>query len=249
MILFNFTRAMSAGITLVKTALHRVLPDLYLTNPHRSDEDTPLIYDGDYPHRLPQAYDEKLDIIAYAFRLSRNIGEEDEEFRRRIVFSIGQNSTREGIKASIERLFEVYGIRVKVKIVNNLDNVFDGTSTSMSTPVRDSKGTLLFGVHIVIEVLPFEGSRPWVDRFGNVVTRQVGLYNEDTGEVVEKLYPPGATWRRTANISTTRTVTAFRMSSFRELVQALAASGITVDKVIFTEAGAGGSRSVDLHEK
>lgn len=243
-ILYDFTRAFSSGVTLAKIAIRKVLANLYITNQRPSSEDTPLIYGGDYPHLYPQAYGNYLDILANAFRIERNVGEEDEDFRRRILFSIGQNSTKEGIIRSLKRLFEFYGFPVEVSVENNINNVFDGTSTSFDAPIRDVKGTLLYGVHVTISVPVFDGSRPEIDESNNVIQRKVSTYDRATNMMVDHVYPLGVRWNRSANIYLDRTVQAFRMASPRELVQSLAAAGILVDKVIIVESGAGGSKAL-----
>lgn len=243
-VLYDFTRAVASGITFARVALSKILPGLYISNHSPSTPNTPLIYDGDAPMLLPQAYEMNLDKLADAFSITRNVQEGDEDFRRRILFSIGQNSTEEGITRSIERLFEFYNFPVEVDLVPTIRDVFDGTSTDLDAPIRDDKGTLLYGVTVIIRVPPHDGADVVYDDDGEIMYYRVRMVDFVTGVIQEKIYPVNASWDRTTNIYVDRMLASFRKNSMRSLIQDLAAAGINIERVIIETTAAGGAKGL-----
>lgn len=218
--LHEFTRAIASGVSLLRIAIRSVLPNLYTININPSTEETPLIYDGNYPYQYPQAYGEYLDLIGSMFGVSRNVNEEDDEYRRRIIFSIQENSTIAGIESSIQRVFQTYGIDADVEVRENYRGFFDGVSTTLDTPIRDYRGSLLYGLSILVT--------PRVQRL-----TEVTIYDFITNtRVTHQLTEP---WRVRKNISVQRFVDAFRVPTFRHLVDIITASGIRVDRVIIQD--------------
>jgi hypothetical protein len=241
-ILYFFTRGFSSGITLLKTAVRNLLPNLYLINEEKSSSKTPLIYDGDFPNINPESSGSYLDLLGDMFGVLRNVGENDKEYRRRILFSIGQSATRGGISRSIARLMDTYGIEADVEIRESFSTAFDGTSSTFDVPIREPEGTLLYGLSIVISPKSYDASVPVLDSDGNVLYRKVDIFNFDTFSMEEFIYPPNVEWRRVKNLYFDRLLEAFRADSFRSLINDISAAGIRVDRVIIREPGAGGSK-------
>lgn len=241
-ILFQFTRGFSSGITLLRTYVRSLLPNLYVINENPSTESTPLVYDGDYPNIYPQSYGQYLDLLGDMFGLTRNNNEDDLEFRRRILFSIGQSPTKDGIKSSIERLFSTYGILANVTIRENYSNAFDGTSSTFDVPIRDPSGSLLYGISVIIKPIRYRADREILDADGLITGTKVDVFNFDSFQLEEKIYPIGASWRRYKSPYLERLIEAFRVPSLRFLIDDISAAGIRVDRVIIKEPGAGGSK-------
>lgn len=241
-ILYNFTRAFSSGITLLRTVVRSILPNLYVINESPSSDKTPLIYDGDYPDISPQAYGTYLDYLGEMFNLERNLGESDSSYRRRIIFSIGRSSTKSGIKSSLDRLFSTYSSRIRVTIKENFNDFFDGTSSTFDVPMRDPKGSMLYGITIIVEPLALEGSREVVDENGIVLYRKVDYFNLDTFEFEEKEFGTNVFWKRIRSPYLGSLIDSFGVVGFRELLEDISAAGIKIDRVIIKEPAAGGSR-------
>jgi hypothetical protein len=241
-VLYYFTRGFSSGITLLRTVVRGLLPNLYVINETKSSSRTPLIYDGDFPNINPQSYGEYLNLLGDMFGLSRNLNEEDKEFRRRILFSIGQSATISGISSSMSRLLSTYGIAADIEIRENFTNAFDGTSSTFDVPMRDVGGTLLYGLSVVITPKSYDASAPVLDENGDILYRKVDIFNFDSSKMEENIYPLGVEWRRVKNLYFDRLLESFRAESFRSLVDDISAAGIRVDRVIIREPGAGGSK-------
>lgn len=241
-ILKAFTRGFSAGITLLRAHVHGILPGLYVTNARKNSPKTPLIYDGDFPNVNPEAHEEQLDLLGNMFDLERKPGERDNEFRRRILFSIGKSSTRSGILRSLSHLFSTYGIDADIDVAESFSHTLDATSTSLDAPIRTPSGTFLFGVSITIAPKSYDASTPVLDADGNILYRRVRVFNMSTFVHDEIRLAPGVEWRRVKSPYFDRLLAAFRAESFRSLVSDLSAAGIKVDSVTVREPGAGGSR-------
>lgn len=238
----DFTRGFSSGITLLRTFVRSILPNLYVINEEPSTERTRLIYDGDYPDIKPHAYGESLDLLGDMFGVSRNIGEEDSEFRRRILFSVGQSPTREGIARSMVRLFDTYGVDVDVEINESIHDFCDGTSNNFDSPMRDPHGSMLFGVSVTIKPALVEGSKPVFDEDGFVLYNKVDIFNRMTFEKEEFVYPVAASWPRYKNIYISKLIESFRVPSLKFILEDIIASGIRIDRVVIVEPGTGGSK-------
>lgn len=153
-ILYFLTQALSSGITLAKIFTRSVLPNLYLLN-RRDDSNTALIYSGNYPYFYPQAYGEYLDKLGFAFNVQRLLGENDFDYRERIVFSLRENATKEGLETSIATLLGYCGFCGGVKVIENTNNFFNAETTSLDVPLRDYKGSMLYSINIVVEPTTF----------------------------------------------------------------------------------------------
>lgn len=241
-VLFYFTRGFSSGITLLKTVVRSLLPGLYLLNLNKSTKNTILVYDGDYPNISPQAYGDNLDLIGDMFGVKRNLSEEDSEFRRRILFSIGQSPTKMGIIRSVERLLSTYGVEAKVTIRENYKTSFDGVSSTFDVPIRNDSGSLLYGFSIVVEPKMDDASTPILNENGVIVGYKVRVFNFYTFELEDKIYSPGVSWRKYKNLYINRLVDSFRLSSLGALINTISAAGVRVDRVIIKEPGAGGAK-------
>lgn len=238
-ILFYFTRGFSSGITLLRTYVRGLLPNLYVINENPSNDSSTLVYDGDYPNIYPHSYGQYLDLLGDMFGLTRNNNEEDLEFRRRILFSIGQSPTKDGIKNSIERLFSTYGILANVTIRENYSNAFDGTSSTFDVPIRDPSGSLLYGISVIIEPIRYNAVRKVLDADGLIVDTVLNVFNFDTFQIESKSVD---SWYRYKSPYVDRLIEAFRVPSFRFLIDDISAAGVRVDRVIIKEPGAGGSK-------
>lgn len=227
--LYDFTRAVSSGISLLRTSVRNILPNLYVINRDRSDSETPLVYDGDYPFIEPHSYGGYLDLLGDMFGVRRNSGENDEDYRRRILFSLQQNSTISGIRATIDRIFETYGINADVEVRESYKNAFDGSSTTFDVPVRSPQGSLLYGISIIVT--------PRISSY-----QQVSVYNFSTFRTDTYTLPLGSPWRVRKNISVDSFINAYRVPSFRFLIDDISAAGVRVDRVIIQESGSGGSK-------
>lgn len=227
--LYDFTRAVSSAIALFRTSVRGILPSLYLINREESSEEVPLVYDGDFPFIEPHAYGEYLNQLGETFDVSRNFQEEDEDYRRRILFSLQQNSTINGITSSINRIFETYGINADVEVRESYKNAFDGTSNTFDVPIRSPKGSLLYGISVIVT--------PRVSTYN-----QVSVYNFSTFQKEVYNMPINAPWVIRKNVSVDRFVDAYRVPSFRFLIDAISSAGVRVDRVIVQESGSGGSK-------
>lgn len=241
-VLYYFTRGFSSGITLLRTKIKSILSNLYIFNELPNTEKTPLIYDADYPNIYPQAYGEYLDFLGDMFSVSRNVDEGDAEFRRRILFSIGRSPTVSGIKRSIERLFETYGMKVSVSISESFSDFFDGTSSTFDAPFREETGSMLYGISIIIEPLAFDATRLVLDENGFPLYRKIDMFNFLTFSLDEVVFPPNVSWYRVKTPYLDRLISAFGFSSFKQLLSDIVAAGIKIDRVIVKEPGAGGNK-------
>jgi hypothetical protein len=147
-ILYNFTRAVSSGVTLAKVAARKILPNLYLVN--RRDEDIAIIYSGDYPVLFPQAYGEFLDRIGFSFGVDRLPEELDEPYRQRILFSFQKNATIGGIESGIRLLLNFSELPLDIKVIEAHKNFFDAETSNFDTPLREPNGSLLFRINILV---------------------------------------------------------------------------------------------------
>lgn len=241
--LYHFTRAIASGITLLKISIRSVLPNLYLLNEKESNANTTLVYDGDFPERMAHSYGEYLDRIGYMFNRERNYQEDDEEYRKRILLVLSENSTIRGLKDTIQFLLESEGILADIEIRENHSDFFDGTVSTFDAPIRDYRGTLLFGVNIFItpreQVIP----RLETNTDGSTYTKSgVTYYDVDTGNAIISTYPNGTSWRYYSNIYYDDLLRAFRVTSLRFLLNDITAAGVTVSRVVIRQVGAGGSK-------
>lgn len=152
-ILYFFTKALAAGISLAKVAVRSILPNLYTINQPNANEfeDIALIYAGNYPNLYPQAYGEYLDSLGYMFGVTRLPDEDDDAYRQRILFGLSKNSTPSGIENAIVFLLRTKDINARVNVINNFDNFFDAETSSLDYPLRDYRGSLLYSINIFIE--------------------------------------------------------------------------------------------------
>lgn len=223
-VLYDFTRAISAGITMLRTAIRSILPNLYLVNSKESTENTPLVYSGDYPNIHPQSYGSYLDLLGGMFNLTRNSLETDAAFRTRIVFFLSENATIEGISRSIKQIFSVNGIQVDVDIRENHKYFFDGTSTSLSAPMRSPRDSLLYGITVVIT--------PSIEELSSV-----SLLNFNTLQKETIVFPLTTKWRVRRNPYTGSIISSFKIDSLRYLIDDISAAGVRVDSVVVTGLG------------
>lgn len=149
-VLYFFTQAVSAALTLARVTVRSILPNLYLVNKSDDRSDT-LIYAGDYPVLYPQAYGEYLDRLGFMFNVARFTNELDDDYRERILFSISQNSTTTGLELVLQNLLKNRGYNVSIKIIENNDNFFDAETTTLDTPLRSEKNSMLYQVSIFIK--------------------------------------------------------------------------------------------------
>jgi hypothetical protein len=241
-ILYGLTRAIAYGITMLRVSIKSVLPNLFLnTTVEINESETPLIYNGDYPERPAHAYGEYLDKLGYMFDRPRNYKEEDENYRIRILSALVENSTLSGIKSTVSYLLQTEGIEADVQIRESYKDFFDGTSSTFDAPLRDSGGTLLYGISIVITPKSIMVPRLIQDQSGETVTKDFVTYYVD-GEEVTSVYPNGVTWGHKKNLYLTGLLNAFRVSSLKLLLNDITASGVRVTRVVLLQAGAAGVR-------
>lgn len=222
-VLLDFTRSLSAGITLAWVTARKVLTNLYILNTSKSD--LPLLYEGDYPNIYPQAYREYLDRLGFMFGVTRLPGEEDEGYRVRILFALRQSTTKEGIAEALRMLFASAMMEVNVEVRESFKDAFDGVSTTFDTPMRSPKGTLLYGITIIISPVTHDLSS---------VTRP--------GEEAPVTLPTNLFFHRVKNNNYMSLLRMFQVSSFTELLTSTVASGIKINRVVFREPSAGGSK-------
>jgi hypothetical protein len=148
--LYDYTRALAAGIALTEGNLKSFLPKLYLENTEFLNGETPLVYEGDIPDRFAQAYEDALDRIGFAFNVPRGPNETDDAYRQKIKLRIIQNPTLSGISNSIKTVFSGLGLDVNVVSVNARENFFDAVGTNFSSPFRGLTGARSY--RIIIEV-------------------------------------------------------------------------------------------------
>lgn len=148
-VLYFFTKALAAGISLLKVNVYRILPNLYLLN-QADDNELEFIYSGDYPNLYPQAYDGYLDRLGYMFGVDRLSDEEDDEYRQRILLSFSRNTTLSGLKNFITFILSIKDIEAEVKVFAGTEDFFDGVSTTLDNPMRDPKGSMLYSLSIFI---------------------------------------------------------------------------------------------------
>lgn len=254
-VLYNFTRGISSGITLADTTVKSILPNLYIQN--KTIDNTTLIYSGDAPNIYPQAYGEYLDRLGYMFDVLRNSGETDDSFRQRILFSISQNSTISGIKNSIKFILQANNIEADVDIIESYKDFFDGNSTSFDAPIRSAKGTMLYGITVIITPKNLQKSTIFIPislasaNIYHYVTPDGGvsptpiIYNDYNNAV--QIYVQAADgsqliFNKLQSIYSTSFVTAFHVPSFRYLINDIVAAGIKVNRVVIKEPGAGGTK-------
>lgn len=227
-LLFLLSKTIAAGIAQLRITAKRRLSNLYVQNT-RVGQDTPLIYTGDSPFIHPQAYGEYLDLLGETFLVRRNAQEGDEEFRRRILFSVKRSATVSGIREIINRIFLTYNINADVELRVSHRDYFDGTTGTFDVPLRNPGGTMLYGISIIVT--------PRVSMYN-----EVSMVNFSTLRKTTNAVPPGKSWRVRRNVSVDRFINAYRVPSFRFLLNDMVAAGIKVDRVIIQEGGAGGSK-------
>jgi hypothetical protein len=150
--LYDYTRALASGIALADGNLRSVLPKIYLENKQIVGDEAPLIYEGDIPDRLPQAYDSALDRIGSSFNVFRGPDETDDAYRQKIKLSIIQNPTLAGISNSIKTVFSGLGLDVQVFSKNTRTDFFDAVSNNFADPLRGTLGARSY--RIIIEISP-----------------------------------------------------------------------------------------------
>jgi len=165
-ILYFLTKALASGLTLAEIAMNSVLPNLYLSN-KRDDQDTPLIYSGDFPNLYPQAYGEYLDKIGYMFNVSRFSNENDNDYRERIIFSISQNATKSGIKNVIETLLSSRGYEVNVEIFDHSEDFFEAENSNFDHPIRSVNESILYKISLFITPID-ENKSVYYNYFENI---------------------------------------------------------------------------------
>lgn len=148
--LYDYTRAFAAGVTSSQNSLHSFLKNLYLESQNKDQIFPPLVYNGDYPFRFAQAYDDYLDLIGRGFGIFRGPNETDEAFRQKIKLVIIQNPTISGIQTSVTTLFSGLGFDVDVQVIPAASNFFDGVSSDLDTPFRGKLGSRSFRIDIRI---------------------------------------------------------------------------------------------------
>jgi len=150
--LYDYTRALASGIFLSEGTVKSFLPKLYLENKKISGNLAPLVYEGDIPDRLPQAYEEALDKIGAAFGVVRGPNETDDAFRQKIKLRIIQSPTISGISNSIKTVFFGLSLDVNVKTVNSSTDTFTAVDTNFDVSLRGTVGARSY--RIVIEITP-----------------------------------------------------------------------------------------------
>jgi hypothetical protein len=147
--LYDYTRSTAAGIASAETSLYSFLKNLYLETGDKQNLPR-LVYNGDYPIRFAQAYDDYLDLIGRGFGIFRGPNETNEAFRQKIKLAIIKNPTVSGIENSIATVFSGLGFQVKVTVTPAIENFFDGVASNLDTPMRGRTGSRLFRLDISI---------------------------------------------------------------------------------------------------
>lgn len=223
--LLDFTRSISAGITLAKVSARRILTNLYIQNREKSG--LPLLYEGDFPSIYPQSAGGYLDRLGDMFEVPRLLDEDDEQYRIRILFALRQNVTRDGIDKALKVLFGSVMMTIETEVHESFYEVFDGTSSTFDAPMRSHKGSLLYGVTVVIK--PTVSHLSEVRVFDGLSTTTVDL-------------GAGKYFNRINNLHYREILNAFQVNSFKELLRGTAAAGVKINNVILVEPGAGGSK-------
>ncbi|MFA5626207.1 MAG: hypothetical protein WC965_01865 [Thiohalomonadaceae bacterium] len=227
-VLYNFTRSLASGISSARVTVKETLGNLYITNATTQKSNLRLLYEGDFPIIYPQAYGQYLDRLGSMFDVSRYPGEGDEGYRIRILFAIRQNVTKDGISEALRLLFKSAMMDVVVDIRESYKEVFDGTSSTLDAPLRSNKGSLLYGITIVV--------RP--------VTAKLYVVRSYTGETLS--LPVTSPFLRVRNNNYRVILDAFQVASFKALLNNTIASGVKVNKVIVVEPSAGGSKYTNI---
>jgi hypothetical protein len=148
--LYDYTRSFSAGISSAETSLYSFLKNLYLET---GDKDSlpPLVYNGDYPIRFAQAYDDYLDLIGRGFGIFRGPNETDEAFRQKIKLVIIQNPTVTGIENAVKTVFSGLGFDTVVDVIPAAYSFFDAVNSTFDDPIRGKLGSRSFRIDIRIK--------------------------------------------------------------------------------------------------
>lgn len=150
--LYDYTRALASGVSLAQNQLKSFLPNIYLENLKIYGDQAPLIYEGDYPDRLPQAYDSYLDRIGEGFGVLRGPNEPDSAYRQKIKLVLIKSTTVSGIKSSIETVFSGLGFPARATVLPAHKDFFDGVSSNLRDPIRGRLGSRSY--RVVIEIFP-----------------------------------------------------------------------------------------------
>lgn len=173
--LYDYTRALASGISIAENKLRSFLPNVYLENLKVYNDDSLLVYEGDYPNRYPQSYDSYLDRIGEGFGVIRGPNEPDSSYRQKIKLVVIKSTTLSGIKSSIETLFSGLGFPATATIIPAHKNFFDGVSSSLNTPIRGRLGSRSY--RVIIEIFPNLSKS-----YNNIVKKVI----EGTPYVIEK---------------------------------------------------------------
>lgn len=149
--LYDYTKALAYGLSSLEGNLKSFLPNLYLENRNLYGEFAPLVYEGDYPDRFAQAYDEYLDLIGASFGVFRGPNEKDNEYRQKIKLRIIQSNTTSGIARSVETVFAGLGLSVNVNVKNAFNSFFDAVGSNFNTEFRGELGSRYYRITIDID--------------------------------------------------------------------------------------------------
>lgn len=214
----NLSLALAAAVTRARVSIRRHLTNLDISGSTDIKKYPELMYSGDLPNKIPQAYDYHLDMLGQMFDVERRFNEDDESYRQRIIFKIKISTTKNGIKNTVKFIFETSpffnksddsNIVYDVVILENYKNFFDGVNTSFDQPMRDY--SLSHGITVYIKPVDARNSQ---------------------GELLKLVR--NANYKRILDISGN--------SGFREMLETVAAAGIIVDRVIFEQVGSGGNK-------
>lgn len=147
--LYDYTRSHSSGIAVAEINIHSFLKNLYLETSETQILPR-LVYNGDFPVRKAQAYDDYLDRIGAGLGVFRGPNETDEAYRQKLKLSIIKSPSVTGLENSIATVFSGLGFDVSVKATPAVDNFFDGVSSTFETPVRGKAGARLYRIDITI---------------------------------------------------------------------------------------------------
>lgn len=148
--LYDYTRGLASGVTIAEANIKSILPNLYLENKELFGDLAPLVYEGDFPNRFPQAYDNALNLIGESFGVTRGPNETDDAYRQKLKLSIIQSPTTSGIINSVNTLFSGLGLNVETQVFDAHESFFDAVNTNFDNSFRGTVGARSFRIEIEI---------------------------------------------------------------------------------------------------
>ena len=229
------TRVLAAEVTKSSIYIREILGNTFLhgelyNRKARKEDYDPIVYTGDLPRKMPQAYGEALDNIGSTFGVTRLPTEGDESLRQRIKFKVKSSTTKSGITDAIKfsltnsELFRYSDFDVEIR--ESFLDFFDGVNTPLNSPLRSPSTSLIGGITIYIRPIPKLKS-----------IERVLDYTEDGQPIIEsgQMYV-------SENVNYLSLVRFSSTPTLKATLESLTAAGIVIDRVIFEQIGASGNK-------